>query len=119
VFRRWGQVPDSDPKSEITTLRTPAARRPHRLEIEAVLEQDASEERLRVNWTFGSEVFRAETIERLGGAFIGNVRDLIRGRNEPAAQVRVAADFPAARLNQRDLEKVLAQTRKAASRSPQ
>ena len=56
-------------------------------------------------------------IERVAAGFIANVRDLIRGRNEPAAQVRVAADFPAARLNQRDLEKVLAQTRKAASRS--
>jgi amino acid adenylation domain-containing protein/non-ribosomal peptide synthase protein (TIGR01720 family) len=100
------------PDPRIRSLRAPGAVRPHRLEIEAILQKDAAEERLRVNWTFGADVFRSETIERLGASFIGHVRDLIRARREPAAQVRVAADFPAAKLSSRDLAKVLAQTKK-------
>ena len=84
-------------------LHSPLAARPHRIEVNARLETG----RLRVNWTFGAEVLRAEAIERLGGSFVAGVRALIRERGEPRAAVRVAADFPAARLSARDLKRVL------------
>ena len=42
-----------------------------------------------------------------GGSFVAGVRALIRERGEPRAAVRVAADFPAARLSARDLKRVL------------
>jgi amino acid adenylation domain-containing protein/non-ribosomal peptide synthase protein (TIGR01720 family) len=89
-------------------LHSPRALRPHRLEINAIVEGD----RLRISWTFGSEVFSAETIERLSAQLIANTRVLIRDRAQPAAAVRVAADFPAARLSAKDLQKVLGKTQK-------
>ncbi|XXF74927.1 amino acid adenylation domain-containing protein [Myxococcaceae bacterium GXIMD 01537] len=91
-------------------LHAPRAARPHRIELNAVIEAG---QRLRLNWTFGSKVLREETIERLSSAFITHVRALIRDRAEPAAAVRVAADFPAARLSAKDLKRVLTQTKKS------
>jgi amino acid adenylation domain-containing protein/non-ribosomal peptide synthase protein (TIGR01720 family) len=85
-------------------LHSPLATRPHRIEVTAVVEPGP---RLRVNWTFGAEVFRPETIERLGASFLAALRSLVRGRQQPQAAVRVAADFPVARLSARDLRRVL------------
>jgi amino acid adenylation domain-containing protein/non-ribosomal peptide synthase protein (TIGR01720 family) len=85
-------------------LHSPLAARPHRLEVTAVVEPGP---RLRVNWTFGAEVFRPEAIERLGTSFLAALRSLVRGRHQPQAAVRVAADFPVARLSARDLQRVL------------
>jgi hypothetical protein len=66
-----------------------------------------TDEGLRTNWTFGSEVFTTETIERLSSAYLANLRALAEASKTPAAAVRVGADFPAARLSNKDLQKVL------------
>jgi non-ribosomal peptide synthase protein (TIGR01720 family) len=95
-------------KEGLGPLHAPRARRPHRLEINAVV----TAEGLRVNWTFGAEVFTAEAIERLSASFISNLRGLLKDSAEPAAAaVRVGADFPAARVSNKDLQKLLNRTR--------
>nr|APZ78833.1 nonribosomal peptide synthetase [Stigmatella aurantiaca Sg a15] len=96
-------------KEGLGPLQSSRAARPHRIEINAAIEAG---QRLRVNWTFGPKVLHAETVERLSSAFITHLRALIRERTEPAAAVRVAADFPAARLSAKDLKRVLTQTKK-------
>ncbi|ADO68947.1 non-ribosomal peptide synthetase [Stigmatella aurantiaca] len=96
-------------KEGVGLLHSPVAARPHRIEINAAIEAG---QRLRINWTFGPKVLQAETVERLSSAFIANLRAMIRERTEPAAAVRVAADFPAARLSAKDLKRVLTQTKK-------
>ncbi len=95
-------------KEGLGPLHSPRGKRPHRLEINAVV----TAEGLRVNWTFGAEVFTAESIERLSAAFISNLRGLLKDSAEPAATaVRVGADFPAARVSNKDLQKLLNRTR--------
>ncbi|MFO0727908.1 MAG: amino acid adenylation domain-containing protein [Myxococcota bacterium] len=90
-------------KEGLGALHAGASQRTHRLEVNAVI----TEEGLRTNWTFGSEVFTTETIERLGAAYLSNLRALAEASKTPAAAVRVGADFPAARLSNKDLQKVL------------
>ncbi|WP_426752485.1 amino acid adenylation domain-containing protein [Myxococcus sp. Y35] len=90
-------------------LHSPCAARPHRIELNAVVEAG---QRLRFDWTFGARVFRQETIERLNAELHGHLKAIIRERTEPTATVRVAADFPAARLSARDLKRVLTLTKK-------
>jgi non-ribosomal peptide synthase protein (TIGR01720 family) len=85
-------------------LHSPLGRRPHRLEVHAIVEPGP---RLRVSWTFGAEALRAETVERLSASFMSTLRALIRDRREPQAAVKVAADFPVARLSAQDLKRVL------------
>ncbi|SEU29100.1 non-ribosomal peptide synthetase [Stigmatella erecta] len=96
-------------KEGLGPLHSPHAARPHRIELNAVVEAG---QRLRFDWTFGAKVLRKETLESLNQAFISNLRELIRERAQPAATVRVAADFPAARLSAKDLKSVLKQTKK-------
>ncbi|GHG76385.1 non-ribosomal peptide synthetase [Comamonas sp. JC664] len=90
-------------------LHSPHATRPHRIEINAVVEAG---HRLRFDWTFGAKVFRLETVERLNAEIHANLKAIIRERTEPAAAVRVASDFPAARLSAKDLKRVLSLTKK-------
>nr|AYN44308.1 nonribosomal peptide synthetase [Cloning vector H69C977B_s16] len=96
-------------KEGLGLLHAPGATRPHRIELNAVVEAG---QRLRLDWTFGAKVFHKETIERLNAEFHANVRAMIRERAEPAAAVRVASDFPAARLSAKDLKRVLTLTKK-------
>nr|APZ78703.1 nonribosomal peptide synthetase [Hyalangium minutum] len=96
-------------KEGLGPLHSLRAARPHRIELNAVVEAGQV---LRLDWTFGSKVLRKETLESLNQAFISNIRELIRDRAQPAATVRVAADFPAARLSAKDLKNVLKQTKK-------
>lgn len=96
-------------KEGLGLLHAPGATRPHRIELNAVVEAG---QRLRLDWTFGAKVFNKETIERLNAEFHANVRAMIRERAEPAAAVRVASDFPAARLSAKDLKRVLTLTKK-------
>nr|AQM37583.1 nonribosomal peptide synthetase [Myxococcus virescens] len=96
-------------KEGLGRLHAPGAARPHRIELNAVVEAG---QRLRLDWTFGAKVFHKETIERLNAEFHANLRTLIRERAEPAAAVRVASDFPAARLSAKDLKRVLTLTKK-------
>nr|APZ78679.1 nonribosomal peptide synthetase [Cystobacterineae bacterium] len=96
-------------KEGLGPLHSPRAARTHRIELNAVVEAG---QRLRLDWTFGAKVLRKETLESLNQAFLSNLRELIRDRAQPAATVRVAADFPAARLSAKDLKSVLKQTKK-------
>jgi amino acid adenylation domain-containing protein/non-ribosomal peptide synthase protein (TIGR01720 family) len=112
VFNYLGQIADvpargivrGAAREGVGPLHSPLAARPHRIEVAAIVERGP---RLRVGWTFGAEVLRAETIERLAASFNTSLRALIHGRHEPQAAVKVAADFPVARLSPQDLKRVL------------
>ncbi|MDC0712950.1 amino acid adenylation domain-containing protein [Stigmatella sp. ncwal1] len=111
---QMGAIPSYGPfhgaaKEGVGPLNSARDVRPHRIEVNAGIEAG---QRLRINWTFGPKVLHAETVERLSSAFNTTLRAMIRERTEPAAAVRVAADFPAARLSAKDLKRVLTQTKK-------
>ena len=103
VIPATGLVRGAAPEG-VGPLHDPLAIRPHRIEVDAVVEAG---QRLCVRWSFGARVLRATTIERLSASFIADLRALIRDRREPRAAVRVAADFPMARISARDLARVL------------
>jgi non-ribosomal peptide synthase protein (TIGR01720 family) len=82
--------------------RSPRARRRHAIEVEAAI----VEGRLQVTWIYSGHLHREGTIERLSTDCMTGLRELIASAS--AARVPTTpADFPAARLDQRELDRLL------------
>ena len=81
--------------------------RAHRLEIHASL----AEERLRVTWTYGEEVFRRETIEALAASFLAEVQAIVDHCRASRLLALTPADFPLAALDQESLDALLGGSR--------
>ncbi|MET0650677.1 MAG: amino acid adenylation domain-containing protein, partial [Pyrinomonadaceae bacterium] len=93
----WSPAPE-----EVGTERAPSAVRSHLLEIVAMVTGGS----LQVNWIYSRKIHDRETIERAAGRFVEMLRALIRHCCAPASRGFTPADFPAARLNQKDLDKL-------------
>jgi non-ribosomal peptide synthase protein (TIGR01720 family) len=63
---------------------------------------------LRVEWTYSENIHRRETIEQLSQDYLDELRVLIAQSRSGDEMSYSPADFPNAKLNQADLNKVLA-----------
>ncbi|MCU1267653.1 MAG: Non-ribosomal peptide synthase:Amino acid adenylation [Acidobacteria bacterium] len=66
---------------------------------------------LRLEWTFSENIHRRETIERLADSYVEKLRTLIENSRSRDAASFSPTDFPSAKLNQEELNKVLAKLR--------
>ena len=83
-------------------LRSPRAHRAYLLEINAAVLGG----RLRVYWTYSTACHAAATIERLAAGFLDTLRALIRLGQTVDSPRYTPSDFPHARLDQRNLDKL-------------
>ncbi|MGH7137308.1 MAG: condensation domain-containing protein, partial [Pirellulales bacterium] len=82
--------------------RSPRARRSHLIEINAAVFDGC----LRVDWTFCRNLHHRETIERLAADFRDRLTALIAHCLSPDAGAFTPSDFPLARLNDSELDKL-------------
>jgi amino acid adenylation domain-containing protein/non-ribosomal peptide synthase protein (TIGR01720 family) len=78
-------------------------KRSHLLEVNA----GVTEGRLCVRWVYSHNIHQRATIERLADSFTQSLRSLIAHCKSPEAGGYTPSDFTAARLSQRDLDKLL------------
>jgi amino acid adenylation domain-containing protein/non-ribosomal peptide synthase protein (TIGR01720 family) len=64
--------------------------------------------RLQMNWTYSESVHRKATVERLARNFMDELRAIITHCKAPEAGGFTPSDFPTANLNQKELDKFLA-----------
>ncbi len=83
--------------------RSPGAERAHLLEVDAMVEGG----RLRVRWSYGAELHRRETVERLAEAFAAELRGLVAHCTAPGAGGCTPSDFPLAGLGPAALDAVV------------
>ncbi|HEX4914745.1 MAG TPA: FkbM family methyltransferase, partial [Vicinamibacterales bacterium] len=81
-----------------------AAHRAHVLDINGMIVDG----RLQMIWTYGSELHRRTTIERLAARYDEALRALIAQCAEATAPAFTPSDFPAARVSQQQLDKLIA-----------
>jgi amino acid adenylation domain-containing protein/non-ribosomal peptide synthase protein (TIGR01720 family) len=82
--------------------RSPRARRRHAIEVEAAIVEGC----LQVTWFYSGHLHREATIEKLSSACTAALRELIAAGAAPRV-ASTPADFPAARLDQRELDRLL------------
>lgn len=81
------------------------ARRSHWLDINGSLAAGS----LQFAWTFSPQLHRRETVERVAGDFVAALRELAEHSRSSQAGGHTPSDFKHVRLDQRKLNKVLAQ----------
>ena len=110
-FNYMGQLPQISVDGLVSTLapeplgdqRSPDARRSHLIEIDASIFQDE----LHINWNYSFQVHSRQTIERVAGFFIDELRVLIDHCRSPEAIGYTPSDFPDEGLNQAELDTIL------------
>jgi amino acid adenylation domain-containing protein/non-ribosomal peptide synthase protein (TIGR01720 family) len=85
--------------------RSPRQRRAHLLEVDGLVRSG----RLQFHWTYGVELHRRETIERLAASFVTELRDLVEHCLSPQAEGCTPSDFPLAALDQARLDRLAAE----------
>jgi amino acid adenylation domain-containing protein/non-ribosomal peptide synthase protein (TIGR01720 family) len=95
-------------------VRDPRAARSHLLEVNAVVLGG----RLRLDWTYSEHVHARATVERLTDAFMRALRALIGHCLTPGVGGHTPADFPLARLDQRQLDELLGTRREVVDIYP-
>src|SRR5882724_11295096 len=83
--------------------QAPGTPRSHLLEVQAAVDG----ERLRTVFTYGENVHRRATVERLAAGFLARLRSLLAAGREPAMAGPTPADFPQADLSQDELDDLL------------
>jgi amino acid adenylation domain-containing protein/non-ribosomal peptide synthase protein (TIGR01720 family) len=83
---------------------SPAAQRSHLLEINAIV----ADGRLALTWTFSEAIHRRDTIEELARRYEHTLRLLIDHCRTLEDPQHTPSDFPAARLDQRSLDALIA-----------
>ncbi|ACK73818.1 amino acid adenylation domain protein (plasmid) [Gloeothece citriformis PCC 7424] len=83
--------------------RSPRGKRAYLLDINGFV----LEGQLRLNWTYSHQIHASKTIERLADGFIDALRSIITHCQSPNAGGYTPRDFPQAKLNQKDLNKLL------------
>ncbi|MFO7587953.1 MAG: condensation domain-containing protein, partial [Gemmatimonadota bacterium] len=84
--------------------RDPSAPRDHALELSA----GVSDGRLRASWAYSESVHRRETVELLASYFLGSLRSLVAAIGDEPSVEFTPSDFPMAGLEQRQLDRILA-----------
>ena len=107
-----GTDEDADAWS-VGPVRSPRAHRAYQLEINAAVLNG----RLRVHWTYSTHLHTAATIAALGTAFLDGLRALIRLAHTTATPGYTPSDFPQARLDQKNLDKLFSRLNRARSRT--
>ena len=76
--------------------------RAHRLEVNASVSGGC----LRVSWSYGGQVYRRETIERLAAGYLAALREIVAHCQSPQAGGWTPSDFPLAQLDQEALDRL-------------
>ena len=84
-------------------MRDRGERRAHALEVNARIEGGA----LHVDWTFGRERNRRETIEKIAAAFLDTLRGLIRDVATAPVGGYTPSDLPTADLTQDEIDDIM------------
>jgi len=92
-------------------VRSPRDRRRHLLEISS----QVSGGQLNVSWIYSEALHHRATVEALAESFRETLRGLIARAEAVGAEAHTTSDFPAARLEQKELEKVLSGVKRAGS----
>ncbi|HVG43961.1 MAG TPA: condensation domain-containing protein, partial [Longimicrobium sp.] len=95
-------VPGAGPTGPV---RDPAQPRAHRIVVEGAVVDGV----LRMGFFHGAAVYRLETIERLAEAYAAALRALVQHCRTGRAEAFTPDDFPAARIDQDELDDLLAQ----------
>ncbi|HEX8148747.1 MAG TPA: amino acid adenylation domain-containing protein [Pyrinomonadaceae bacterium] len=82
----------------------PKAPRPYLIEVNPLVAAG----RLRVEWEYGARVHRGATVERLAEAFREHLSAVVRHCSTPGRRGYTPSDFPLARLDQRQLDRLFA-----------
>jgi non-ribosomal peptide synthase protein (TIGR01720 family) len=91
--------------------RSPRDRRQHLLEVSGQI----SEGHLRMVWGYSENLHRHATVQGLAEAFRAALRDLIDRAPLAGSEAHTTSDFPGARLDQKELEKVLSSMKREGS----
>ncbi len=92
----------SGPLRAVTAATGP---RPYLLEINAYI----FDGRLRLDWSYAADCYRPSTIQHLAGAVIGELGAIIELAASGAVAALTPSDFPAADVDQGELDRVLAE----------
>jgi amino acid adenylation domain-containing protein/non-ribosomal peptide synthase protein (TIGR01720 family) len=92
----------SEPIGQMRSLR---GRRPHAIDVIATVVRGE----LQVTWTFSEALHHRSRVEALSQGFLDALRGIIAAR--PGTATLAAEDFPAARLEQDDLDRLLSTIR--------
>jgi non-ribosomal peptide synthase protein (TIGR01720 family) len=112
LFNYFGQLDLVLPNSSLFSLarestgpsRSPSGNRSHLL----VVEGSVINGQLRFNWTYCKDIHKRTTIERLAHDFLKALRTLIERSQTSATMGYTPSDFPKARINQGELDELLA-----------
>ena len=99
-----GTIPFTVASEPSGPLQSDRQRRAHTLDINGGI----LEGRLRVLWTFSSNIHRRSTIERVADEFLGALRRVIAHCQSPDAGGYTPSDFPFADLSQAELDDLVA-----------
>jgi len=111
VFLYLGQFEQSLPESSLFRLtgefsgpeRSPRGIRPHLLEITSFVAGG----QLQLDWTYSKNLHQRETVESLIQDFTAELRSLITHCQSPEAGGYTPSDFSAAKISQKDFNKLL------------
>lgn len=92
--------------------QSPDARRNHLLEINA----SVSRGQLRVTWNYSRNIHQRATIERLAQCYLAALRALLAHCRGAQGAGFTPSDFPLAKLDQRQLDKLLAKVSRASGK---
>jgi len=95
-------VPAAGP---VGPVRDPGAPRTHRIGVEGSVRDGV----LRMGFFHGAGVYRMETVERLAAAYADALRALLEHARSGEAEALTPDHFPAAQLDQEELDELLAQ----------
>ena len=115
IFNYLGQI--NPVKSEFFTLdilessqfnRSPEQIRRYLLEINGFVSQN----KLQLNWIYSQNIHKRQTIEYWANHFITAIKALITYASTPEAEAYTPSDFSSARINQKQLDKLLTKLKK-------
>jgi len=92
-------------EEDLPAVRDPGAPRSHRIGVEGAVIDGV----LRMGFFHGAAVYRPETVARLAEAYAAALRALVQHCRTGRAEAFTPDDFPAARIDQDELDDLLAQ----------
>jgi amino acid adenylation domain-containing protein/non-ribosomal peptide synthase protein (TIGR01720 family) len=113
VFNYLGQLDTALPEGSLFApapersgaARDPHGRRPHRIAIDCAVTGGC----LGLTLTYGTALYRRQTIEALAALFLEELELLIEHCRSPRMEVLTPADFPAVDVTPEELERILGQ----------
>ncbi len=99
-------------KESIGSTRSPLGRRPYLLEVEGWVTSG----RLQLDWIYSQKVHQRATVERLAQSFREALQTLIAHCLSTEEKGYTPSDFSAARVSQKQLDKLMAQIKQTGRR---